>query len=76
MMRALRRAGVPLAFYYAVTLGLPVANGAAGATFWKHALVVTAVPVALVALFRAARLAVTAFRIDPNIPVSIRRNTS
>ena len=43
---ALRRTAVPLASYYAVTLALPLANGAAqsGAVFTEHALVVLIVP--------------------------------
>lgn len=43
---ALRRAAVPLAAYYAVTLALPLANGAAsaGAHFAVHAVVVLVVP--------------------------------
>jgi hypothetical protein len=44
--RAFRRAAPPLAWYYAVTLALPLANGAAraGAAFAEHALVVLVVP--------------------------------
>jgi|RhiMethySRZTD1v2_1073278.scaffolds.fasta_scaffold622945_3 hypothetical protein len=44
--RAFRRTALPLAAYYAVTLGLPLANGAArsGGAFIEHALVVLAVP--------------------------------
>jgi hypothetical protein len=44
--RAFRRLALPLASYYAVTLGLPLANGAArgGDTFVEHALVVFLVP--------------------------------
>jgi exosortase K len=51
VLRAFRPA-VPLAFYYAVTLGVPLANGAAssGATFVEHALIVLAVPVAAVVM--------------------------
>ena len=58
MNRAFRRAGTPLAFYYAITLALPLANGAAGPAFLKHALVVLAVPPALILLFCAARACV------------------
>lgn len=49
---AFRRASVPLAAYYAVTLALPIANGAArsGMVFAKHALVVLLVPLVAVAL--------------------------
>ena len=52
LVRAYRRALVPLAAYYAVTLALPVANGAAqsGMAFWKHALVVLLVPLLAIAL--------------------------
>jgi hypothetical protein len=50
--RAFRRAALPLGWYYAVTLGLPLANGAAasGAVFVTHALAVVAVPPLLVVL--------------------------
>jgi len=43
---AFRRMAVPLVAYYAVTLALPLANGAAqaGAAFVKHAIVVLVVP--------------------------------
>lgn len=43
---AFRRAALPFAWYYAVTLGLPLANGAAqsGAAFVDHALFVVLVP--------------------------------
>lgn len=43
---AFRRAALPLASYYAVTLAVPLANGAArsGTTFVEHALVVLIVP--------------------------------
>jgi hypothetical protein len=42
---AFRRAALPLASYYAVTLALPVANGAApSSAFMEHALVVLVVP--------------------------------
>ena len=42
--RTFRRAAPPLAWYYAVTLALPLANGAAqaGAAFAEHALIVLA----------------------------------
>jgi hypothetical protein len=58
MKRAFRRAGTPLACYYAVTLALPLANGAGGSAFLKHALVVFAVPPALIMLFYVARTTV------------------
>jgi hypothetical protein len=43
---AFRRTALPLVSYYAVTLALPVANGAAraGHAFAEHALVVLVVP--------------------------------
>ena len=53
--RAFRRAALPLASYYAVTLALPVANGAARAdAFLEHALVVLVVPPLTVLLACAA----------------------
>jgi hypothetical protein len=57
---AFRRTAVPLAFYYAVTLALPLANGAAqaGGTFVKHAVVVLAVPPVLILLGCAVRASV------------------
>ena len=58
MKRAFRRAGTPLACYYAVTLALPLANGAGGSAFLEHALVVFAVPPALIMLFYLARTTV------------------
>ena len=47
---AFRRTALPLAAYYAVTLVLPLANGAArsGAAFADHALVVLVVPPAMI----------------------------
>jgi hypothetical protein len=52
LARAFQRATVPLAAYYGVTLGLPLANGAArsGPVFVKHALVVILIPLLAVAL--------------------------
>jgi hypothetical protein len=52
---AFRRTAVPLAAYYAVTLGLPLANGAArsGAAFVDHALVVLVIPPAIIVLASA-----------------------
>jgi hypothetical protein len=48
---AFRRTAVPLASYYAVTLGLPLANGAqSGVAFVKHAVVVLVVPPVVIAL--------------------------
>jgi hypothetical protein len=54
---AFRRTAVPLLCYYAVTLGLPVVNGAdvAAMAFVEHALVVLAIPPALIALVCTAR---------------------
>ena len=52
LARAFRRATVPLAAYYTVTLALPIANGAArsGAVFVTHAVVVIVIPLLAVAL--------------------------
>jgi hypothetical protein len=52
LARAFRRAALPLGSYYAVTLALPMANGAAqsGTAFVKHAVVVLVLPLLLVAL--------------------------
>jgi hypothetical protein len=52
LARAFRRKAVPLASYYAVTLALPLANGAAqsGTAFVEHVLVVLVVPPLLVVL--------------------------
>jgi len=46
-----------LAWYYAVTLGIPLANGAAqaGAAFVEHALVVLVLPPVLIVLACATR---------------------
>jgi hypothetical protein len=46
VFRVFRRTAVPLASYYAVTLALPLANGAAesGPAFVEHALAVLIVP--------------------------------
>jgi exosortase K len=50
-----KRFAVPLATYYAVTLGIPLANGAArsGAIFVEHAFVVLIVPPIVLLAFRA-----------------------
>jgi len=53
MKRAFRSASIPLAFYYAITLGLPLANGAGGSAFLEHAVVVLIVPPALIMIFAA-----------------------
>jgi hypothetical protein len=46
LSRGFRRTALPLVSYYAVTLALPFANGAAqsGTTFVKHAIMVFVVP--------------------------------
>lgn len=48
----MKRAWWPLAWYYAITLAVPIANGAAraGRPFLEHAVVVLAVPPILIAL--------------------------
>jgi len=55
--RAFGRVLLPLAVYYAVTIAIPLANGAAesGATFWQHTLVVLVVPPVIVVLVCLAR---------------------
>ena len=52
LAQAFRRAALPLWWYYAVALGLPLANGAAqsGPGFVNHALVVLVVPPTLIVL--------------------------
>jgi len=52
VVAALRRAAVPLAAYYAVTVALPLANGAAfaGSRFAVHAVMVLVVPPAAIVL--------------------------
>jgi hypothetical protein len=53
---AFRRAALPLASYYAVTLGLPLANGATqSGGFVEHALVVLVVPPVAIILACAVR---------------------
>ena len=49
---AFRRLAAPLAWYYGITVGLPLANGAAaaGAAFVQHALVVLLLPPLLVVM--------------------------
>jgi hypothetical protein len=58
--RAFRRTALPLASYYAITLAVPLANGAAhsGAAFVEHALVVLVVPPIIVVLACAARYSI------------------
>ena len=55
--RAFRRVAPPLAWYYAVTLALPLANGAAqaGAAFVEHALIVLILPPVLIVLASVTR---------------------
>jgi hypothetical protein len=55
--RALRRLALPLAWYYAVTLAIPLANGAgqAGIVFVWHALAVLVVPPFLIVVASGAR---------------------
>ena len=55
MKRAFRRASIPLAFYYAITLGLPLANGAGGPAVLEHALVVLIAPPTLIMVFSLVR---------------------
>jgi hypothetical protein len=52
LAQAFRRTALPLAAYYAVTLALPLVNGAAasGAAFVRHALVVLVVPLIVIGL--------------------------
>ena len=67
MKRAFRRAATPLAFYYAVTLAIPLANGAGGSAFLEHALVVFAAPPALIMLLCVARaFVILPFRRKPS----------
>lgn len=57
VVQGVRHAALPLAWYYAVTLALPIANGAAQAVtaFAEHALAVLVLPPALIVLVCAAR---------------------
>jgi hypothetical protein len=56
IVQGFRRVAPPLAWYYAITLALPLANGAAraGAIFVDHAMVVLIVPPLLIMLVSAA----------------------
>jgi exosortase K len=57
-VHAFQRAAVPLASYYVVTLGIPLANGAAASgAFARHALFVLIVPPILIVLGCAAQKA-------------------
>jgi len=63
--RAFRRAAVPLFWYYALTIAVPVANGSAvGAGFVTHAALVLTLPALLVAALGAAGRAVAAIVMD------------
>jgi hypothetical protein len=57
-----RSMAIPLAAYYAITIAVPLANGAewSDAAFVRHAVVVLLVPLAAIALFAGAGLAFTA----------------
>ena len=57
-----RRAALPLASYYAVTLVVPLVNGAArsGVTFVEHALVVLVVPPMAIVLACTVRVMIRA----------------
>ena len=59
LTRAFRRASIPLAAYYAVTLAIPLANGAAqsNAVFFTHALAVLVIPPVIILLACAAHAA-------------------
>jgi hypothetical protein len=50
LVYSLRRTALPLAAYYAVTLALPLANGAgrSGVVFVRHALIVLVVPLIVI----------------------------
>jgi hypothetical protein len=68
---AFRRAALPLASYYAVTLAVPFANGAAqSAAFAAHALVVLIVPPVAILLACATRALVN--RLMPGSTKHIR----
>jgi hypothetical protein len=72
MARAFRRTLLPLAAYYAVTVVVPLANGAAqsGPGFAHHMLVVVVVPPVIIALAGglSAVLNLTAWRNSPFDP--------
>jgi len=62
MGRAFRRTALPLGSYYAVTLAIPLANGAAqSGAFAAHALVVLVIPPAVIVLTCAVHQAACAF---------------
>ena len=62
LAHAFRRTALPLPAYYAVTLALPLANGAvrSEAAFFEHALVVLVVPPSLIVLTCAVQTIVYA----------------
>jgi Ca-activated chloride channel family protein len=72
IVRAFRRAALPLASYYGVTLALPLANGAAraGAAFVEHALVVLFVPPCLITVACATHEVARAFIGGCSRPIS------
>jgi len=60
-----RRAALPLAAYYAVTLAVPLANGAARSdAFLGHALLVLLVPLIVVMLASVVRALSSLVRVD------------
>jgi hypothetical protein len=60
--RAFRRTALPLVSYYAVTVGLPLANGAAQSSgFVEHALVVLVLPPAAIVIVCAVHAIAHAF---------------
>lgn len=80
MAYAFRRAAAPLASYYAVTLALPLASGAAasGARFLDHALIVLVVPPIAIAvacsLGQLSRACARCLSLGPAIEAGVRRN--
>ena len=73
---AFRRTALPLLSYYAVTLALPLANGAAesGPAFVEHALVVLVVPPIVIALVCAVGLG--SFRLAWRLSAESRQHLS
>jgi hypothetical protein len=65
---AFRRTALPLAAYYAVTLAVPLVNGAArsGMAFLDHALIVLIMPPLIIALASAIAFAVATVRLKPD----------
>jgi hypothetical protein len=74
VVQAFRRAATPLVWYYAVTLALPLANGAAyaGAPFVEHALVVLVFPPVLVVMAGAICRIVRGRRTDQSALTTLR----